>query len=203
MDLNYNYLWPVPIVTSNFHRDLTKEEYNFILAVKLNRTESNGISKDVHLLDCPELSKLKVDLNQYLQQYWKDVFDCKQSIVITNSWIARSQPGEKHHNHEHPNSIVSGVLYVKADEGAGDLKLIHNGPIYDRMEFNYEHNNYNFMNSKSWSFPIRTGDIVLFPSSITHGVTQNSTERIILGFNSFVSGVFGGNYISDLTLEVK
>jgi hypothetical protein len=34
-------------------------------------------------------------------------------------------------------------------------------------------------------------------------ISQNSTERIILGFNSFVSGVFGGNYISDLTLEVK
>jgi uncharacterized protein (TIGR02466 family) len=203
MKLDYNYLWPAPIVTSKFHRELTKQEYDFIVSVQVNQTESNGISKDVHILNQPELSNLKADLDEYLQQYWKDVFSCKQNIVMTNSWVAKSKVGEKHHRHEHPNSIVSGVLYVKAEEGCGDLQLIHHGPNYDRMEFNYEIESYNPFNSKSWSFPVKTGDIIIFPSNITHGTTLNESDRIILGFNSFVSGTFGGEYISDLTLEVK
>lgn len=202
MMLNYNYLWPLPVVTSKFYRDLTKEEYDFIVNSKSIQRQSNAISKDVHVLNSPELSNLKTDLNLYLQQYWNDIYDCEQAIKITNSWIAKSQPGEYHHNHEHPNSIVSGVLYVKAEEGAGDFNLIHTGPIYDRMEFNYDLRRYSPINSKNWMFPVKTGDIIIFPSSCTHGTTKNNSERIILGFNSFVDGEFGGDYISDLNLRV-
>jgi uncharacterized protein (TIGR02466 family) len=202
MNLNYNYLWPLPVVTSRFHRDLTKEEYDFIVNSKTNRMQSNEISKNVHVLNNPELSLLKSDLNEYLQQYWNDVYDCRQSIKITNSWIAKSKPGENHHNHEHPNSIVSGVLYVKAEEGAGDINLVHTAPIYDRMEFNYDLRRYTPINSRNWMFPVKTGDIIIFPSNCTHGTTKNNSERVILGFNSFVEGDFGGNYISDLNLRV-
>lgn len=202
MRLSYNYLWPMPVVTDKFYRKLKDEEYNFITSSSTDRKESNEISKNVHILNCPELSELKKDLNEYLQQYWNDVYDCEQSIKITNSWIAKSQPGESHHTHEHPNSIVSGVLYIKADEGAGDFKLIHSGPIYDRMEFNYDLRRYSPVNSRSWQFPVRTGDIIIFPSSCLHRTNVNTTERIILGFNSFVEGNFGGDYISDLNLKV-
>lgn len=202
MQLSYNYLWPLPVVTTKFHRNLTKDEYNFIVNSETIQKQSNAISKNVFVLDNPELNNLKLDLNLYLQQYWNDVYDCKQTIRMTNSWIAKSRPGENHHNHEHPNSIVSGVLYVHAEEGAGDFNLIHTGPIYDRMEFNYDLRRYSPINSRNWMFPVKTGDLIIFPSNCTHGTTKNLGERIILGFNSFVEGDFGGNYISDLNLRI-
>jgi uncharacterized protein (TIGR02466 family) len=202
MRLNYNYLWPLPVVTDQFHRKLTEEEYNFIVFSTFEQKQSNEISKNVHVLNCPELSELKKDLDQYLQQYWNDIYDCEQSIRITNSWIAKSKAGEKHHTHEHPNSIVSGVLYIKAEEGTGDFNLIHSGPIYDRMEFNYDLRRFSPINSRNWMFPVKTGDIIIFPSSCLHGTSVNNSERIILGFNSFVEGNFGGNYISDLNLRI-
>jgi uncharacterized protein (TIGR02466 family) len=203
MNLGYQFLWPVPVGLTHFHRELTKDEYDFIDSAELDQMQSNGISKNVHILDTPELSNLKADLNVYLQQYWNEIFDCEQSLSMTNTWIARSQPGENHHTHEHPNSVVSGVLYVKATDGAGAFKMIHDGPIYDKIDLNYNLRNYNVFNSRSWSFKVKTGDILLFPSSITHGVTVNTDERIILGFNSFPSGDFGGNYISDLKLRTE
>ena len=60
MRLNYNYLWPLPVVTNEFHRKLTEEEYNFIVSSEMEQKQSNEISKNVHVLNLKSLT-----------DYWK------------------------------------------------------------------------------------------------------------------------------------
>jgi ectoine hydroxylase-related dioxygenase (phytanoyl-CoA dioxygenase family) len=51
---------------------------------------------------------------------------------------------------------------------------------------------------------VKTGTVILFPSSLDHSVAENKTNntRICIGFNSFVRGSFGqqGDY-TDLILK--
>ena len=48
-------------------------------------------------------------------------------------------------------------------------------------------------NSDTWFFPVKTGDLIMFPSSTTHQVEtkQGNNTRISLAFNTFISGLIG------------
>ena len=49
------------------------------------------------------------------------------------------------------------------------------------------------MNSEAWWFQVKTGDIILFPSSLTHMVEnkEGANTRISLAFNVFIKGKIG------------
>jgi hypothetical protein len=51
------------------------------------------------------------------------------------------------------------------------------------------------MNSDSWWFNVKTGGIVMFPSSLTHHVESVVADnvRVSLAFNSFIKGTFGNS----------
>jgi predicted 2-oxoglutarate/Fe(II)-dependent dioxygenase YbiX len=51
------------------------------------------------------------------------------------------------------------------------------------------------MNSDSWWVNVGTGNIVVFPSNLTHNVENVVAEgiRISLAFNSYIKGTFGDN----------
>ena len=52
--------------------------------------------------------------------------------------------------------------------------------------------NWNLYNSESWWFEVGTGDLMLFPSSLTHMVeTVKDDDRISLSFNTFPVGYVG------------
>jgi predicted 2-oxoglutarate/Fe(II)-dependent dioxygenase YbiX len=48
-------------------------------------------------------------------------------------------------------------------------------------------------NSDTWWLGVKTYDIVLFPSNLTHSVDSVTSDetRISLAFNSFIKGVLG------------
>jgi predicted 2-oxoglutarate/Fe(II)-dependent dioxygenase YbiX len=58
---------------------------------------------------------------------------------------------------------------------------------------------YNIYNSKSWWLPVKTGQLILFPSSTTHSVEvkKGNNTRVSLAFNVFIKGTLGDN--KDLT----
>jgi hypothetical protein len=51
---------------------------------------------------------------------------------------------------------------------------------------------WNLHNSESWWFEVGAGDLMLFPSSLTHMVeTVQGDERVSLAFNTFPVGYVG------------
>ena len=54
-------------------------------------------------------------------------------------------------------------------------------------------NKYNIFNSASWWFPVETGQLFLFPSSLIHMVEtkKGNNTRTSLAFNVFVKGMLG------------
>jgi uncharacterized protein (TIGR02466 family) len=107
-------------------------------------------------------------------------------IYITESWLNKTEKGQSHHRHWHPNSVISGVVYLAGDPESGHLRFITSQ--YNTLEFEIAETN--IYNAKSWASPGIPGSIILFPSNLEHLVDeyQGDIPRISMSFNTFVKG---------------
>jgi uncharacterized protein (TIGR02466 family) len=188
-----NQLFPTPVLFTKLPRKYTNEEVEFIQKCALNVTKNTGntTSVDRYVFEEPVMADLKSYVQFYLNYYMNEI-ECSYNSVeayITQSWLNYTQPGEFHHKHEHPNSYISGVLYINADPEKDKIYFYKNG--YKRISLPTER--YNQFNSESWWFNVGTCDMVLFPSYLTHMVEQTvSTDtRISIAFNTFLKGYIG------------
>jgi len=198
-----NLLFPKTIITNELDRDFTIKELNAIDRHKNKITKSigNSISHNKYILNDPEFSDLKQKCLEQLSEYIKIVYKPKNNITpyITQSWITFNNKGEFHHKHKHPNSFISGVLYINADE-TKDKLAFHDDTYY---QIQIEPSNYDSLNSLSWHIPVKTKKFIVFPSCMIHSVdyVESNKTRICLGFNSFVHGILGSpDKVSELIL---
>lgn len=184
-------LFPTPIGSFKMDREFTKEEKNFILGLETRPNQGNTTSKDNNLFDREELKDVyefaKESVNKYLQGVYAPKNDV--SLYVTQSWANYTQPGGFHHKHAHPNSFVSGVLYIQADPEKDKIYFYRDG--YQQLKLPTE--NYNPYNSESWWFEAIPGQLYLFPSGTTHMVqnTESADTRVSISFNTFLKGNVG------------
>jgi len=196
MEANINSIFPTPIYISNINRELTKKELLFIDKNKLDvhKNEGNTTSNNNYILNNEEFNNLKKELDLVVNDYFDKVISSSNNIkpYITQSWLNYTETNQYHHKHEHPNSLVSGVFYINCDEKF-DKIVFFKKDMYQTLK--PETKNWNLWNSDSWTFPVKTGNIILFPSSLTHCVEtkEGSNTRISLAFNVFIKGTIGAN----------
>jgi len=140
------------------------------------------------------MSSINKFCNDALQIYFKNITNpiTNTSIQITQSWLNYTKMNGFHHEHDHPNSIISGVFYFSADK-TNDI-ISFKRSEYKQIQILYkEANDYNTVQT---DIKVQSGDLVLFPSSVSHYVpyTENTKTRISLAFNSFVYGELGIPY---------
>jgi uncharacterized protein (TIGR02466 family) len=192
---NFELLFPTPVMFAELGRAFTKTELDFVTknSKKIYINTGNTTSLDNYILDAKEFSSIKKIIQKYIESYVAKVYKPKFNVkpYITQSWLNWTKPGEYHHTHEHPNSFISGVLYVHADPQEDKIKFHKSG--YQQIVL--ESDNYDILNSKSWWFNVGTGSMVIFPSSLTHNVDQvtSGETRISLAFNTFLKGTIGDN----------
>jgi uncharacterized protein (TIGR02466 family) len=190
-----NGIFPTPVYMSKLDRDLTKKELSFIDKSKLDfyRNEGNITSNDNYILNQKVFSKLKEDLDLRVQDYFNKVLSTTNAVTpyITQSWLNYTETNQYHHKHTHPNSLVSGVFYVNCHEEFDKIKFFNDGYKTIKPEIK----DWNLYNSETWWFTVKTGDIILFPSSLTHMVEtkEGDNTRISLAFNVFIKGNIGNN----------
>jgi len=195
VEATINGIFPTPIYISKLDRELTSKELSFINKNKLDshKNEGNTTSNDNYILN----DKAFKDLKKYLDLIVKDYFDkiiCPANNIkpyITQSWLNYTETNQYHHKHEHPNSLISGVFYINCHEEHDKIKFFNNTYKTIRPEVK----DWNIWNSESWWFSVKTGDIILFPSSLTHMVEtkEGDNTRISLAFNVFIKGTVGNN----------
>jgi uncharacterized protein (TIGR02466 family) len=190
-----NGIFPTPVYMSKLDRDLTKKELSFIDKTKLDfyKNEGNITSNDNYILNQKVFNKLKEDLDLRVQDYFKKVLSTTDAVTpyITQSWLNYTETKQYHHKHQHPNSLVSGVFYVNCHEEFDKIKFFND--TYKTIK--PEIKDWNLYNSETWWFTVKTGDIILFPSSLTHMVEtkEGDNTRISLAFNVFIKGTIGNN----------
>jgi|TARA_R100001460_G_scaffold6058_1_gene16168 uncharacterized protein (TIGR02466 family) len=193
-------LFPVPIYMSNINRSFTKQELQFVNNQKKHCVKNKGNinTKDNYILNRKEFKNIKKFIDQCCKDYLEKILCPKNNIelYITQSWLNYTEENQYHHQHSHPNSVISGVLYFDCNKENDKIKFTN--PIgYQQIKL--EIDKYNIWNSDTWWFPVETGELVMFPSSTTHQVDtkKGNNTRISLAFNTFYKGTIGSN--SNLT----
>jgi len=201
-EANIVTLFPTPVYFAKLERSFTDKEHKYFNDHRnhLRKNLGNNTSQQNYVLNQRGLSSLKKELLIRVQDYFDKVL-CVKHVKpwITQSWLNYTQPQQFHHQHEHPNSIVSGVLYINADKLNDTIKFYKK----DYRQINLGAvTSYNLYNSESWWFAVESYDLLLFPSSLTHAVEQKvgNNTRTTLAFNTFITGKLGSNV--DLT-ELK
>jgi uncharacterized protein (TIGR02466 family) len=189
-------IFPDPIYLSSINRAFYKPEINFTNKCKNNlyKNEGNYTSKVTYILNNAAYKKLKKDIEKHINIYVEKII-CPQNnikVYITQSWLNYTKEKEYHHTHVHPNSFISGVLYFDADINLDSIQF-HKSQKYSMIKPVVKE--FNFFNSDSWKFNVESGDIIMFPSYMTHNVDnkKGNNIRTSLAFNTFVKGILGGN----------
>ena len=162
-----------------------------------------NVSKNSALLESYGMDRVKNFMVNFTKDFVKNILKIKQEFYLTQSWATKNAKGDRHHGHTHPNTLLSCVYYVQADSGKLTVSTDRNG-LFPNFDFNFEFEEFNNYNAKSWTFDVKTGDMVLFPGYLNHFSTPNEsdTDRIIIGANFFTRGKFGTYDNTDL-IEIK
>ena len=185
-------LFPTSVMRNSIDREFTAEELQAVEEHSKNiyKNKGNTTSNNNYILEEEVFAGLKQICLDHVNEYVKTIYKPRYEIqpFITQSWLNWTGLGEFHHEHAHPNSFISGVLYINAGE---EDRIKFFGNRYRQIQIDTD--SYNIYNSDSWWFGVKTADIILFPSHLVHSVeTVMSPEtRISLAFNTFIKGTFG------------
>jgi uncharacterized protein (TIGR02466 family) len=202
----YVDIFPSAVSITSIERNFTEEELKVVDEEYKTAMQNIGnmMGLDQYVLNRPELANIKATLEQRLNDYLQDVFAPSNDleIYITQSWFSWLNPGQYFHEHQHQNSLISGCLYFNADRNQ-DAILLHKKE-FQQIYIPAVVEKTNKWNSQIATIPVDTGNIVLFPSKITHSVapTHGNYVRTTLAFNSFIRGSINHGYnLLDLHLK--
>ena len=181
-------LFASPLMVCSYIRDYTKE-LKWIKKQKYYKHKRNDQSVDHFILDNPELKKIRTFIDTKLNQFVSKVYGSNQKLVITQSWVNRNGKGESHHEHVHPNSIVSGVWYPQINEKLPPIEFRNKS----QRDVSLAVERYNSFSSAMFMLPMKAGELILFTSNLPHAVPHNpyDEERISLSFNTWAKGNMG------------
>ena len=106
-----------------------------------------------------------------------------RDIYLASMWFNINGKGHYNASHNHPNTTVAGVLWIKAPKNCGrfqveDLNIAkrHSSPPIA---------NKNELNMNVAGLEISEGDLLIFPGYLPHKVARNETDddRIVISFN--------------------
>jgi hypothetical protein len=185
---------PVPLAFFRLGREFTEVEklaFDHLLGNGSRANGSNALSADTYIFNKPELLDIANFCHESLRSVLRYAYGASQDadIQITQSWLTYAKLGGSHHMHNHPNSVLSGILYVNTGDGDGtNFVKISNGDVVLRYK-TIERTKFNVDSERAEATP---GTLVIFPSYVWHVVYNSKTEgRMSLAFNSFINGSIG------------
>ena len=169
----------------------------------LTNNIGNKFSKNTSVLNIPELCDIRDFCEESLKQFNTEIYgETKTQFRITQSWLNISEVNQFHHKHRHPNSYISGVLYVETSE---DDKINFYNPSVRPNYYQEQPTMFNQFNSSVWWLPATERLLYLFHSDLEHEVPPvTSKKRISLSFNTFFDSDFGSEiFLTHLPIKGK
>lgn len=191
MQIERYSLFPTVVYRFSIPDGLTEAEVAAMRQIVTERNKPNVgnlTSVDAFVLRQTPLNRIQDFCHAAVAHFVSDAWNTQTPMRITESWLNLTTKGGYHHAHTHPNSIVSGVLYVSV--GANDKLLVQRS-----IPFPWEFNTQDTPDCVAFdtSLAATPGTLLLFPSTLSHRVPPtDSEERISLSFNTFAAASFGG-----------
>jgi len=149
---------------------------------------------------------VKSQIENFLNQNVKKYFLNNNSVgkfAVKNMWFVIMKENTTHHIHNHPKSVLSGVIYVKKKSNEGKLKVLipkFNKEKYSQKELssfineetiliNFDENKKeeeSYINTQNYKFNPDERDMIVFNSYLYHSVENYSDkdDRISLAWDA-------------------
>ena len=183
-------VFPTPVQIYKYENSIDKElEYIENLPYKEQVANANFKSEDSYLTKHEQLKDIKIFFKECIDDYCNTICNSDQRLVITQLWANKNPTGAKHHEHVHPNSIISGVFYLRQDKTLPPIQFAKS----NQHGLKLDPKKYNIHNAEIFLLPCTAGELILFPSDLRHSVPTNmgKEERISLSFNTFSIDILG------------
>lgn len=124
-------------------------------------------------------------------------------LSIVDSWLTKTNFGDRSAAHSHSNSVITGLLYFSTFKKSGTV-FTYNDPWRDHLSFLHFENS-----TKDIVVYPEKGKLLLWRSDILHSIQPHSdikNTRYTLAFNTFVDGsvgTIGTNKIEIKAITVK
>jgi hypothetical protein len=176
-------IFPVPIYTTFLNSKLA-DEIEGLIVPRLNNLEQVPSQKtDFFLKDKivspEELFIFFHSINPIISDYSNQSNISRSNNI--NYWIQDYSKNEFHSSHNHGDSLISGVYYIRANNNAGSLKFTNPNPLFSVTDLKE-----NSKNEVNFEIKPQKGLLVLFPSWLLHETMASSRDNCIrtcLAFN--------------------
>lgn len=192
------FYFPTPV----YIKDIETVEYNNHLEkviIELSRydkgkqvTNVRGWHSSTNIHENIEFKNLINELYNIQLEIFKDEY-LDGEPFLGNMWANINPPQGLNMPHTHPNSLWSGVYYVKTPKNCGDLKIedprMMSYMVKPKIKIKPENLPLHLI--KFISFQPIAGRIIMFPSWLRHYVEINNSNdlRISISFNFIQKGV--------------
>ena len=206
-EFKLEHIFATPLMSFDYGK-INDDENKFISKCLESTTENvfNYSSTERYVLD-KGLSEIRFFIEESIRTYVETVIiggtydEYDFDFRITQSWLNKTlRNSDGHHVHNHPNSFISGVFYIRVNPDVD--YIIFSRP--NQQLFQFPIKQYNNFNSYQMIVPVYEGQLLLFPSTLIHevkppqvgGMTSSDSidvyaDRVSLSFNVFPTGRIG------------
>ena len=186
------YYFPTPVYIKEIPNAVELNHYLEKQILKWNKEDPKGVSKTnaggwhstTDMNKKQEYDPLSKELfNMQDEIFQKEYLTMKP--VLGNMWANINPPGGFNRPHLHPNSLFSGVYWIKAPKKSGNLMLYEPRPGAQCTMPNRKEEK---LPSQLWRevhYEPKAGTCIMFPSWLWHEVKPNESNdiRISVSFN--------------------
>jgi uncharacterized protein (TIGR02466 family) len=122
-----------------------------------------------------------------MNEYYSSIYNGNYKIKIHEAWSNKGDDTYITIPHSHNGSTISSVYYPHSTEG--EIVFLNPGITMTNnqsIEMVDTHNKYT---SEYYTFPARTGHLIIFNSMLQHMVRCKTDERISIAYNGITEGV--------------
>ncbi len=193
-----NAIYPLfasPVMVCARIWEFSDAERGYLSGLEMVDNIANRMSSNDRVLDSAELAVLRRFIDEQVFVFKKNLLHVRDEneIYITQSWVNEADPGQHHPKHKHPNSVISGVVFLddNSDDALPPIRFHRSQELF-ALDFSFD--DLNEFNASCRLFEPVQGQLILFPSQLDHDVERNTSDRVrrSLSFNTFVRGPLGG-----------
>lgn len=192
---NIHSLFPIPVYEAKVdayesnlidYKNISNEFY----ANHLQTNTFNSINQNI-LLD-ERFGDLKEIIDFLMEDYVFGTLKLPKysKLKLVNSWMVIGYPGSETKAHTHPNSVYSGIFYLKAGPGTGTVvfSIPRNSLTFTTPTISPTPTEFNLYNSYCWGIEPDDNTVLIFPSHLEHSVTKNMSNQVrtCIAFNYFL-----------------
>ena len=185
-------IYILDIKDKNLNAQLEKDVISWMNQDKgIKRTNIKGWHSTTNMHERPEFKKLVNALYEaqkkiYIEEHYES------DPHLGNMWANINPPGGMNRAHQHPNSLWSGVYYIKAPKNAGHLKIDDPRSSAAMSRPRQKEGEKPPRLFREISYEPIAGRCIMFPSWLMHCVDPNESNdiRISVSFNFLQKGMF-------------